>query len=93
MLDKFSNPTLLVGRIDQENFIDIICKIYTNDQIIEELYEINLVKKTWRYRNSKSIYHSTKKWRKTKNNYRRHSKKKIKKILRVYKCKYWNSKV
>lgn len=45
MLDKFSNSTLLVGRIDQENFIDIICKKYTNDQIIEELYEINLVKK------------------------------------------------
>lgn len=45
MLDKFSNPTLLVGQIDQENFIDIICKKYTNEQIIEELYEINLVKK------------------------------------------------
>lgn len=79
MLDKFSNPTLLVGQIDQENFIDIICKKYTNEQIIEELYEINLVKKTRRYRNSKSIYHSTKKWRKTRNNYRRLSKKKIKK--------------
>ena len=46
MLEEFSNPTLLEEQVDQENFIDIMCKNYTNDeQIIEQLYKTNLVKK------------------------------------------------
>ena len=43
-LAKFS-PTLLVEQIDQENFVDIMCKNYTNERIIEQLYKINLIKK------------------------------------------------
>ena len=35
MLDKFNNPTLLEEHVDQENFVDIMCKNYTNEQIIE----------------------------------------------------------
>ena len=41
-LAKFS-PTLLVEQIDQENFVDIMCKNYTNERIIEQLYKINLI--------------------------------------------------
>ena len=36
---------LLVEQIDQENFVDIKCKKYTNERIIEQLYKINLIKK------------------------------------------------
>ena len=60
MLEEFSNPTLLDEQVDQENFVNIMCKNYTNDQIIEQLYKTNLIKKTYRYRNDKSIYYSTK---------------------------------
>ena len=45
MLEEFSNPTLLEEQVDQENFIDIMCKNYTNEQIIEQLYKTNLIKK------------------------------------------------
>ena len=60
MLKEFSNPTILEEHVDQENFVDIMCKNYTNEQIIKQLYKTNLIKKTYRYRNNKSIYHSTK---------------------------------
>ena len=45
MLEEFSNPMLLEKRVDQENFIDIMCKNYTDEQIIEQLYKTNLIKK------------------------------------------------
>ena len=35
ILKEFSNPTLLEEQVDQENFVDIMCKIYTYEQIIE----------------------------------------------------------
>ena len=60
MLEEFSNPTLLEEQVDQENFIDIMCKIYIDEQIIKQLYTTNLIKKTYRYRNNKLIYYSTK---------------------------------
>ena len=60
MLEEFNNPTLLEEHVDQENFVDIMCKNYTDEQIIEQLYKTNLIKKTYRYRNNKSIYYSTK---------------------------------
>ena len=34
MLEEFENPKLLDEPIDQENFIDIMCKNYSDDQII-----------------------------------------------------------
>ena len=49
MLEEFSNPTLLDKQVDQENFVDIMCKSYTDEQIIEQLYKTNLIKKTYRY--------------------------------------------
>ena len=45
MLEEFSNPALLEEQLDQENFFDIMCKNYTNDQIMEKLYKTNLIKK------------------------------------------------
>ena len=45
MLEEFSNPTLLDEQVDQENFVNIMCKNYTDDQIIEQLYKTNLIKK------------------------------------------------
>ena len=45
MLEEFSNPTLLDEQVDQENFVDIMCKNYTDEQIIEQLYKKNLIKK------------------------------------------------
>ena len=60
MLEEFRTPTLLEEQVDQENFIDIMCKIYIDEQIIKQLYTTNLIKKTYRYRNDKSIYYSTK---------------------------------
>ena len=60
MLKEFSNPMLLKEHVDQENFVDIMCKNYTDEQIIEQLYKTNLIKKTYRYRNYKSMYYSTK---------------------------------
>ena len=45
MLEEFSNPTLLEEHVDQENFVDIMCKNYTDEQIIEQLYKTNLIKK------------------------------------------------
>ena len=45
MLDEFSNPTLLEEQVDQENFVDIMSKNYTDEQIIEQLYKTNLIKK------------------------------------------------
>ena len=45
MLKEFSNPMLLEEHVDQENFVDIMCKNYTNEQIIEQLYKKNLIKK------------------------------------------------
>ena len=41
MLEEFENPKLL----DKENFIDIMCNNYLDDQIISKLYQSNLVKK------------------------------------------------
>ena len=60
MIEEFSNPRLLEEHVDQENFVDIMCKNYTDEQIIEQLYKANLIKKTYRYRNYKSIYYLTK---------------------------------
>ena len=31
--------------VNQENFVDIMCKNYTDEQIIEQLYKTNLIKK------------------------------------------------
>ena len=45
MLKKFSNPTILEEHVDQENFVDIMCKNYTDEQIIKQLYKTNLIKK------------------------------------------------
>ena len=45
MIEEFSNPTLLEEHVDQENFVDILCKNYTNEQIIEQLFKTNLIKK------------------------------------------------
>ena len=45
MLEEFSNPTLLGEQVDQENFIDIMCKTYIDEQIIKQLYKTNLIKK------------------------------------------------
>ena len=45
MLEEFENPKLLDESIDQENFIDIMCNNYLDDQIITKLHKTNLVKK------------------------------------------------
>ena len=45
MLEEFSNPTLLEKQVDQENFVDIMCKNYAEKQIIEQLYKTNLIQK------------------------------------------------
>ena len=45
MLEEFENPKLLDEPIDQENFIDIMCNNYLDDQIISKRYQTNLVKK------------------------------------------------
>ena len=45
MLEEFNNLMLLEEQVDQENFVDIMCKNYTDEQIIEQLYKINLIKK------------------------------------------------
>ena len=44
MLEEFSNPTLLEEQVDQENFIDIMCKTYIDEQIIKQPYKTNLIK-------------------------------------------------
>ena len=45
MLKEFSNSMLLEEHVDQENFVDIMCKNYIDEQIIEQLYKTNLIKK------------------------------------------------
>ena len=45
MLEEFSNPTLLGEQVNQENFVDIMCKNYTYKEIIEQLYKKKLIKK------------------------------------------------
>ena len=45
MLEEFEDPKLLDEPIDKENFIDIMCNNYLDDQIISKLYHSNLVKK------------------------------------------------
>ena len=45
MLEDFSNPTLIEEHVDQENFVDIMCRNYTDEQIIGQLYKTNLIKK------------------------------------------------
>ena len=45
MLEEFENPKLLDEPIDKENFIDIMCSNYLDDQIITKLYNTNLVRK------------------------------------------------
>ena len=45
MLEEFENPKLLDEPIDKENFIDIMCNNYLDDQIITKLYNTNLVRK------------------------------------------------
>ena len=45
MLEEFENPKLLYEPIDKENFINIMCNNYLDDQIISKLYQTNLVKK------------------------------------------------
>ena len=59
MLEEFENPKLLDEPIDKENFIDIMCNIYLDDQIISKLYQTNLVKKILRHRSNKPIYNKT----------------------------------
>ena len=60
MLEEFSNRTLSEEQVNQENFIDIMCKTYTEEQIIKQLYKKKFDKKNYRYRNNKSIYYLTK---------------------------------
>ena len=38
-------PKLLDEQIDQEDFIDIICEDYSDEQIITKLHKANLIKK------------------------------------------------
>ena len=45
MLEEFSNPTLLVEQVNQDNFTYKMCKKYINKQIVEWFYKINLIKK------------------------------------------------
>ena len=92
MLKEFSNPTLLEEHVVQENFVDIMCRNYTDEQIIGQLYKTNLIKKTYRYKNHKSIYYSTKSQRKLRNSFKWINKynKWRKKIC---KCKKWNNKI
>ena len=45
MSEEFENPKLLDEPIDQENFIDIMCENYTNEQIIKKLHKTILVRK------------------------------------------------
>ena len=45
MLEEFENPKLLDEPKDKENFIDIMCNNYLDDQIVTKLYNINLVRK------------------------------------------------
>ena len=45
MLEEFENPKLQDEPIDQENFIEIMRKNYSDDQIITKLHKTNLVKK------------------------------------------------
>ena len=45
MLEEFENPKLLNEPIDQENFIDIMCNNYLDDQIIAKLHKTKLVRK------------------------------------------------
>ena len=45
MFKEFSSLTLLKEHADQENFVDIMYKNYTDEQIIEQLYKTNLIKK------------------------------------------------
>ena len=45
MSEEFENPKLLDEPIDQENFIDIMCENYTDEQIIKKLHKTNLVRK------------------------------------------------
>ena len=45
MIKEFRNLTLLDEQVDQEKFVDIMCKNYTNEQIIKQLYKTNLIKK------------------------------------------------
>ena len=45
MLEEFENSKLLDEPIDKENFIDIMCNNYLDDQIITKLYNTNLVRK------------------------------------------------
>ena len=63
MLEEFSNPTLLVEQANQDNFTYKMCKNYINKQIVEWFYKINLIKKTHKYKDNKSIYYSTKNWK------------------------------
>ena len=44
ILEAFENPKLLDEPIDKKNFIDIMCKNYSDDQIITKLHKTNLVK-------------------------------------------------
>ena len=68
MLEEFENPKLLDKPIDQENFIDIMCNNYLDDQIVSKLYQTNLVKIFFRYRSNKSIYNKTTYSRKRRKN-------------------------
>ena len=43
--EELENPKLLDEPIDKENFIDIMCNNYLDDQIISKLYQTNLVNK------------------------------------------------
>ena len=45
MLEEFENPKLLDQQIDQENFIDLMCENYSDEQIITILHKVNLFTK------------------------------------------------
>ena len=45
MLKEFSNSMLLEEHVDKKKIVDIMCKNYIDEQIIEQLYKANLIKK------------------------------------------------
>ena len=45
MLEEISSPILLVEQENQENFANIMCKNYTDQRIVEQVYKIDLIKK------------------------------------------------
>ena len=92
MLEEFSNRTLSEEQVNQENFIDIMCKTYTEEQIIKQLYKTNLIKKIIDIETTNQFTIQQKQKKKPKNSFKWVSKyNRCRKG--ICKCKNWNSKV